>query len=241
MIYHPKSPFKGQHYRHPVELLDIYPTLLDINDFPFMLGRTCPEGMKCPLLSGQSLAPVLFGSNFTKFPQVFNASALAQVASEPPKMPVLKKRYAVTQATRCAPRHLFADANNPLISEAQKETFLSRMWDSCGPQHRDDEISLMGYSIRTRSYRYTAYLPFDRRVNKVYNLTTEHPFKYVSEELYDHREDHAPAHGLIDREMVNLAYSPKFLSKVQDLRHVLEGFLSKRIHLRGHSKTLPKI
>jgi hypothetical protein len=223
MIYHPKSPFKGQHYRHPVELIDIYPTLLDISGFPFMLGVTCPPGIRCRILSGQSLAPVIFGSNFTKFAQDSNISTSlshkqiqeSNTSGDSLKMPLLTKRYALTQVIRCARRDLVLKANDP----SHPEPFLSRLWDSCGPDHRDNEVSLMGYSLRTRSFRYTAYLPFDRRVNKVYNLTAEGgrlSLDYVSEELYDHREDHT--HSLIDREMVNLANSSKYLSKVQELR-----------------------
>jgi hypothetical protein len=212
MIYHPKSRFKGQHYRAPVELIDIYPTLLDINHFPTLDGTNCLPGSLCPPLNGQSLAPAILGTNFRK-----------SNAVSPHDLPLLPKRYAITQAIRCAQLHMYQRSKDPSLLKFQKIKLLSEMWYTCEPQHSDSEIALMGYSIRTKSHRYTAYLPFDRTVNRVYNLTSSQSFHFHYEELYDHQDDHS--RDLIDRESLNLANTVKYLPKIQEMRRFLEQFL----------------
>lgn len=71
LIAHPDSPYKGQHYTHPVELVDIYPTIVDLLDVPFSKETTCGGTMTvgrdelkiiCQELQGKSLAPVVLGS-----------------------------------------------------------------------------------------------------------------------------------------------------------------------------------
>ena len=65
MVYHPESPFKGKHYQGPVELVDIYPTLLDMAGESQRFDASCPtiNGVKvvCRPLDGQSLASVVLG------------------------------------------------------------------------------------------------------------------------------------------------------------------------------------
>ena len=64
MIYHPQSPFKGTHYSLPVESVDIYPTLLELQNIPPATTESCDQhrGLKCRPLAGQSLAPVILGA-----------------------------------------------------------------------------------------------------------------------------------------------------------------------------------
>jgi arylsulfatase A-like enzyme len=72
LIYHPLSPFRGQQYANPVELIDIYPTLLDMAGIPFQsaapnipISDNCfHPGGRCPPLDGTSLAPVILGSDW---------------------------------------------------------------------------------------------------------------------------------------------------------------------------------
>jgi hypothetical protein len=84
LIYHPLSPFRGQQYLHPVELVDIYPTLLDLAGVPYLsaLGGGAlsynPSSSycflpdrKCPPLDGMSLAPIVLGNNWkTSIPEL---------------------------------------------------------------------------------------------------------------------------------------------------------------------------
>lgn len=65
VIYHPLSPFKGQHYRPVVEGIDIFPTIVDLLQAPFDVKKHCPDRehmiQSCTPLQGKSLAPVVLG------------------------------------------------------------------------------------------------------------------------------------------------------------------------------------
>ena len=65
VVYHPLSPFKGQHYTPVVEAIDIFPTIMDLLQAPFDSRKHCPNHkdtiQKCTPLQGKSLAPVVLG------------------------------------------------------------------------------------------------------------------------------------------------------------------------------------
>jgi hypothetical protein len=69
IISHPQSPYKGQHYPYPVELVDIYPTINELLGHSFDRKKDCPSGWACLPLSGKSLAPIVLG------PDVHTSSA----------------------------------------------------------------------------------------------------------------------------------------------------------------------
>ncbi|XP_043671903.1 iduronate 2-sulfatase isoform X1 [Vespula pensylvanica] len=69
------------------------------------------------------------------------------------------------------------------------------------------DITIMGYSLKSHEYRYTAWIPFTSE-NKTANWKI-----IVSEELYNHNYDSA--------EYFNLARSPDFLKKKSELRTLL--------------------
>lgn len=71
------------------------------------------------------------------------------------------------------------------------------------------EITIMGYSLKTREYRYTAWIPF---ISK--NKTVDWEI-IISEELYNHNDDLA--------EYFNLATSPNFVRKKIELRTLLRN------------------
>ena len=65
LISHPQSPFQGQRYTEPVELVDIFPTVLDL--FPVSpADKPCDQLYgditRCLPLQGKSLAPVVLGT-----------------------------------------------------------------------------------------------------------------------------------------------------------------------------------
>jgi hypothetical protein len=62
MIYHPLSPFGGQHYTATVELIDDFPTVIDLLNPPFNRKKVCSSGILCHALQGKSLAPIVLGS-----------------------------------------------------------------------------------------------------------------------------------------------------------------------------------
>ena len=61
LISHPKSPFQGSHYKSPVELLDIYPTVLDLVAPPYDMQKVCKPDDICKPLQGKSLAQIVLG------------------------------------------------------------------------------------------------------------------------------------------------------------------------------------
>ena len=77
LVAHPDSPFKGQHYPHPVELLDVYPTVVDLLNVPIQREKTCAGKMTvgrddlpitCHELQGKSFLysqskKIIIGSN----------------------------------------------------------------------------------------------------------------------------------------------------------------------------------
>ena len=82
LLYHPSSPMKGQRYSDPVELIDIYPTLLDLLGAPYDEMRVYQpnNGDKARrkfALQGRSLAPFILGQK----PQATRKFALSQVRS----------------------------------------------------------------------------------------------------------------------------------------------------------------
>nr|XP_050855057.1 iduronate 2-sulfatase isoform X2 [Vespula vulgaris] len=69
------------------------------------------------------------------------------------------------------------------------------------------DITIMGYSLKSHEYRYTAWIPFTSE-NKTANWKI-----IISEELYNHNYDSA--------EYFNLARSPNFLKKKSELKTLL--------------------
>jgi hypothetical protein len=61
LISHPKSPFQGSHYKSPVELIDIYPTVLDLVQAPYDKHKVCRSSDICRPLQGKSLARIVLG------------------------------------------------------------------------------------------------------------------------------------------------------------------------------------
>jgi hypothetical protein len=63
LISHPKSPFQGSHYKSPVELIDVYPTILDLVQAPFDRSQVCTAEDKCLSLEGKTLAGIVLGDD----------------------------------------------------------------------------------------------------------------------------------------------------------------------------------
>jgi hypothetical protein len=63
MIYHPQSENKGKHFSSPVELLDVYPTVLDLSQATLDRESHCGRHNNlCRHLQGKSLAPIVLGA-----------------------------------------------------------------------------------------------------------------------------------------------------------------------------------
>lgn len=74
MIHHPLSPYKGERYPYPVELVDVYPTLNHLLRAPYDKAKVCKD-QKCEPLSGKSLARVVLGN------EIFNYNFPSEMVS----------------------------------------------------------------------------------------------------------------------------------------------------------------
>lgn len=120
-IYHPQSPVKGTHYSHPVELVDIYPTLLDLVDLPYhnQDATVCKKGNICHSLQGRSLAPLVMGDQWvSKHPGKHKKRTLqgkggtksdttnSVLKAENTMDSILTSEdFGITQTWKCAKRH----------------------------------------------------------------------------------------------------------------------------------------
>ena len=102
IIHHPQSPFKGQRYPYPVELIDVFPTVNDILGVKFNRKEIYGNDPKEPgyrkfiPLQGKSLAPVVMGREF-KF-RAKRGTNFVQYRGD--LMPYLNRTFAVSQTWR---------------------------------------------------------------------------------------------------------------------------------------------
>ena len=212
IIHDPASPQSfGKHYRFPVELVDIFPTLVDLTGIP--LEKPCPNvpvldkrGSKKPMegeaevvgkwkhifrhaycfdLDGTSLAPAFWlGESFRK-----------------------DRDFAITQRLTCKFK---SRDNDPYTPE----------WiDFCPFKKipRDPPFGAMGYAIRSNDWRYIGWLEFD-----THSFLPSLHLPPLAEELYDHRgEDASIGSGEID----NLANNNEYSHVLLELRVRLYDYL----------------
>ena len=220
MIAHPLSPFKGQHYVHPVESIDVFPTINDLLAAPFNKnhvfglshdGKMREGSRKFIPLQGKSLAPIVLGSQYkyragkTNSKIIFNGDA----------MPTLNQTFAISQSWRCS-----SNANALLDSRIDDSLSQNQVrWDVCA-LHKNDttETSVMGYSMRTLEFRYTMYIHFIRM-----ERIPAWDAPIFAEELYDHRDGYLGDLGHM--ETVNVATDIKFKDILEKYRGDMRDFL----------------
>lgn len=262
LISHPLSPFNGQHYSYPVELIDIFPTM---NDLLHIQGidpkKICTSGTICHTLQGKSLAPIILGSNWkerlnaketsTKSKStsrrlrnageedyggsrgeenVLNVSRLLLSSRASLQMPILDQTFAITQNWRCAIKQLVIDEEASKTAAGNQKYTRKNIWHDCDKTvNPPDEISVMGYSLRTTEYRYSAWFHFNRaQAMPIFDVA---PF---AEELYDHRGETLA--DFTHQEIVNLANKIGYESILKKLREQLVHFLRKKVVYRGPFK-----
>lgn len=240
MIAHPQSPFKGQRYTHPVELIDVFPTINDLLGAPFNKNHIygiATEGKKSHYgsrkfvpLQGKSLAPLILGREFKYRTGKTNSKTIFRGDS----MPVLNQTFALSQVWRCA-------RNEDTMVDSRIDSTVSQhevRWDSCDIEERKGETSLMGYSMRTLDFRYTMYIPFLRPHQlPIWDLPI------FSEELYDHRKGYLGDLGHF--EIVNLASDKNYLTLLVKHRKIMRDFLWNEVVYvnltRTHSDTSKRL
>ena len=146
---------------------------------------------------------------------------------------LLPRQFAISQSWRCSPQRIALDNKNDIhgfnFSDAAKLAKRKRQskWLDCDKtKSPPNEMSLMGYSVRTSIYRYTAWYLFDRAAAKP--LINEPPFE---EEFYDHRNE--TLEDFTHREYSNLVFKPSLKPIVKRAREQLTSFIRTEVIFRG--------
>jgi len=136
--------------------------------------------------------------------------------------------FALSQNWRCAKKSdvIAAKAlvsNNPNAGKMNRKS----IWYDCDKNYKgNEEVSVMGYSMRSRDFRYTGWFHYNRA--KCIPILDVSP---LDEELYDHRyETFADFTHL---ETVNLVHRPGFENIVRDMREKTVNFIRKKVVFRG--------
>jgi hypothetical protein len=234
LIYHPQSPFAGKRYPFPVELLDIFPTINDLvvatpynplELYAEVYDENATEVKWFHALQGKSLAPIILGSKLDVLKTDHHKSKpmlSRHVASiQPIAMPQLPMKSALSQMLRCASKE--SSREDPRLN---KKILPSKWkpWDKRRPLRKDinetafeiKEVSVMGYSLRTTNYRYTAYYNFPKSTR-----IPDFKSSLFSEELYHH----LPETQLTSRETVNVAKDINFEKVLRIFRRRLKNIL----------------
>lgn len=133
----------------------------------------------------------------------------------------IHSNYAVVSAAAVS-------AANGLALEAYRATHRrSPLWTDCNVQpsvlELATEICLVGFSMRTNEYRYTAYFHYNRTTQLPEVLGVNSGVLPYEEELFDHRNE--TQSDFTHRELVNLVYRPTFEGVVIRLRKKLKEFI----------------
>jgi len=252
MISHPDSIYQGQHYTHPVELIDIFPTIIDM--FGLYPSKPCLSvggNSRCYGIQGKSLAPVVLGDHSTTPSSIYNKRAhlsalgkndISKAEIEAArskhhkhkhshlnaKMPTLSRSFAVSQSWRCAPKDLLKRRNEK-PDEGRNDIspwFECNRAESKDPAMRDSQVSVMGYSFRSAEFRYTLWLHFDRVKN-----IPEYGAPPYAEELYDHRGEMLS--NFTHMELVNVVKHPDYLTIAQNLKAKALHFIQHEVVFHG--------
>lgn len=98
------------------------------------------------------------------------------------------------------------------------------VWDACAVEVKSaTEVALMGYSLRTRGYRYTCYVHFAKKVKGSRGAP-----RMIMDELYDHTNDEITPSA--ERETVNVADLPKYKSVREKLQTMLFDILTSNFN-----------
>lgn len=141
-----------------------------------------------------------------------------------PSMPKFEHDFAISQVIRCAPMNQIPMrmevVHNKTKGEYHQIGPRKAIWNDCGNihQHNPKEMSLLGYSMRTLEYRYTAYYPYPRNIGRP-NISSI-PYE---EELYDHKNE--TLNDFTHRELQNLAYRSVYATVVHHFRQKLAQFI----------------
>jgi hypothetical protein len=264
LISHPLSPYKGQHYKYPVESIDIYATLNELLKLPITRNEACQKsGLKCKPLQGKSLGPIILGKelyekNIGKAPAGILASLknmifssihkktedapAAPVPADANAMPVLEHNFALTQVVRCINPH-----------QLPKKPAVTAGGAPATPQHAHSAGNAAGSKIARAAHwqdcdvanvngKEFATLGYSMRTPEyrytayfVFNRTTQLP--EIDLPPYEEELYDHKNETLADfthRETSNLAVRPVYSYLVQNLRTKLVTFIRNNIVFGDH-------
>jgi iduronate 2-sulfatase len=210
-IHDPRSPGSyGQHYKHPVELLDIFPTLVDMTN-TYVDTKNCKDQHKvrssatememrtfrhqyCDPLDGISLKPLfddlqskskdgqngVIESNFRR--EFDFALTQKQSCKSISVLKRLKMRPSSASVGFFGNVKTQIDKINNKMINSETEGWIDFCPFRAAPNERSPMYGMMGYSMRTVDWRYTSWLLLD--VNTLLPALDIAP---LAEELYDHR------------------------------------------------------
>lgn len=139
IIADPRFPqHHGSHYKHPVEIMNLPQTIYDLVGVDHVFGR-CPRSKYCHTNDGFSLGPIIRNGIDTK----------------------PERDFALTQTRVCRSPSM---KHVPLVSERGQQRPSGFFGFGCDPNNEwVKSNSFMGYSMRTATYRYTAWIPYVNR------------------------------------------------------------------------------
>ena len=211
----------GERYSDPIESVDIVPSILEILGIK-RVPVLCPRARLCPEFDGRSFV----GPDASLNPKDISKRRLQYFFRSKSTTTIHKNKdidigpYAVTQMRRC----LYSKDERKMSNKAEDR------WSAiCMKKNRGDG-SVMGYSIRSKEWRYTAWLPYDDKAARPMAISSikikdpknenqqqkqqqqqqlqeqiqelETSMTVIAEELYDHR--HESVGDLCSREQRNL-------------------------------------
>ena len=233
MIYHPDSPYKSQMMKYPVELIDIFPTIIDLIAAPYH-----PEDIynskgrfkrKYHKLQGKSLAPYILGYNYNLSTTQIKNNRNNNCNDINECNDINKNSYAVTQMFKCAKKEdLWI---NPRVYT--HKPFRKRIFGECDIHNttNTEEFAVMGYSLRSKLYRYTAWIPFDRKI-----LMPFYDEPIYAEEFYSHENEQLG--DLYIYESNNLIDDVSYSKIIDYYRFELMNFIKNKIIYRKRDKIM---
>lgn len=244
-IYHPDSPFAGKHFSSPVELLDLYPTILDLVR-PLKTRKTVCDSVEnsvCPPLQGRSLGKIVLGPAYRgshHLQRTRNEMALHKITSNDTHIFDSRLSFAMTQLLKCAPLGSFLLLNETTGSVLNTTAPVRGLFDDCNintkphlwwlhdfphtidAQNSNRIIGLMGYSMRTKFFRFTQWIRFDVVASRILKGYGNRP---VYEELYDHRKESLTDYTHL--ELINLAHNSSFREIVSIFRRDMQVYFKR--------------
>jgi hypothetical protein len=113
-----------------------------------------------------SFSSRIFDSEFHRSGLVVDATerSLLESTSVSSTMPRLDMRFALSQSWRCTKVDLVKKAA-AWVKEGRKHPRPRSQWFDCDKTLQpNDEVSLMGYSMRTNDFRYTSWYHYNRKL-----------------------------------------------------------------------------